>query len=1198
MSAETYSKKVADNLINWLRKYGTNHIDSHLADDRRSFPPHVLLDLGNQGFFGMHVEKDYGGLDLKTKDMLRVIEQIAAIDLSLTLIIIEAAQGAHTFTKYASENLKEVYLQQLATGRIFVAGGMTESTAGSNPRAIKSVAIPDKNGWTLRGSKRWVGMANSASIIAVYTQQLDAKNNWVGMSGFLVPRDIEGLHIGPESLTMGLRGLSKNTIYMDNIKIPHEYLLGKPTEGMEIAQDNMMFTRLCLAAASLGAIKRSIQLMVRYAERRTIATGRLVDNPVTLVRLSELTAITDALEVFIYLVANFYDQDPALVPEEAIIVSKILGSEYLGMTVDLLVQTLGARGYEEGSGASQLFRDARVFRIFEGPTEALNMYIGSRILEQNVVLEQFFTQTLNQKDLYNDIKLAVDKVNKFCLSKKAKLFDTPFSVNYWAQSLVGEIITYGLLLGCVEHKLSKSHSRNLQRASLWVHNKYNEAVQKALTFSLAEDILIPSTQLREFISSYTDTIGNIEQKRNTQDASIDNLLKCDQESDPLETHHYEHPNEEFTNEAPVETTFNDQTLVTETERQLLLHEWNNVEKKNAFPDICTHQLFEEQVKLTPDAIAVNWQNKKITYQELNNQANKVAHYLKKEGIKSGKLVGIYVERSIEMIVGLLGILKAGGGYLPLDRSYPEKLLKFMFTDSQADLLLSQQGLPNACSFDAKKIVYLDDVLENKNLKSTNCVSNVNIDSLGYVIYTSGSTGQPKGVMLPHRALSNLISWHIKKIADKRNVLQFTILSFDMSFLEIFGALCSGGTLTLISEQDRMDLLNFAKIIKKYSVQQAVLNVPFLKNLADSKIDAKYFTSLREVIIAGEQLNVSPAILSFFNQLKSCKLLNYYGPSETHVATYYEFPKKTADWPNHPPIGRAIANSKILILDEDKQLVPIGVPGEIYIGGACLGLGYLNRKELTQEKFIKDPWDEEPTSRLYRTGDFGKYLPDGNIVFIGRKDDQVKIRGFRIQLQEIESCLLKYPGIKEAVVIAKNGGLSTDKHLESFIVLEENVSDTFIQDVCCYLRELLPAHMIPAAFNILEKMPLTATGKINRSTLSNYGRFVANTSSKIVQPTTVVEKVIIAIMEDFFKLNIGINDSFSSIGGNSMLAMHIASKLRNKFSIEIPAYVLLSDPTIADTAKRIEALIARDKKKKAAFIEKESQLKNIEMGHDL
>lgn len=1175
---QSNSKKIADNLIQWLRQYATTHIDPFLSDEQRNIPPHVLLDFGNRGMFGLHVSRKYGGLELKITDMLRVIEQLGAIDLTLTTLVIESIQGAHTLEKYATESMKTRYLYQLASGRIFTAGAMTESAAGSNPRAMKSTATPNQQGeWVLRGSKRWVGMGASAEIIAIYVQEFDANNNWLGMTGFLVPKNADGLKIGPESPTMGLRGFAKNTIYMNHITVTPEQRLGKSGCGMEIAQDNMMFIRLCLAAASLGAMKKCMQLLVRYADRRTIATGQLIENPVTLMRLSELTAIIDAIACFLNVIATCYDKAPSHVPEEAFIASKIIGSEYLNWTTDLLVQTLGARGYEEASGVSKIFRDARVFKIFEGPTEALNMYVGSRAITKNPHLTQFIQETLNQTEEFDEIKLTIKTLHERYLSEKNQLFVKPFAIQYWIQAVIGEIMIFGLLLLSLKYAVEQTPSKRSERALIWARQHFNEIVKKAFRTLPAEKILLSSNQLHEFVSHYADAIGNIEQPRTTIDNSVDSLLRCNQNTDVHESTYYrEHElqiEHQFLTPLTEQETLDEQTLVvTETERQKLLHAWNNTEHEKHIVKRCVHHRFEDQAALTPKAIALTFYDQKITYEKLNIEANRVAHYLLKKGIKPNDLVAIYMERSLHMIIGLLGILKSGAAYLPLDHHYPKKSVEFMYIDSGAQTLLTHQVLQKNATFKASKTIYIENILNEPNTSNPSVdLPITSLDSLGYLIYTSGSTNTPKGVMLPHRALANLINWHLQKIHDPRHVLQFTTLNFDMSFLEIFSALCSGGTLVLMMERDRVDLFAFANIIKKQQIEQLIISVPFLKSLVNAALDKKYFASLKEIIIAGEQLLITSAILSFFNQLNGCQLYNYYGPSETHVVTAYDFPENTAEWPEYPPIGRAIDNTKILILDDEQQLVPVGVSGEIYIGGENLAMGYVNQAKLTQDKFILDPWGEKPHDKLYRTGDFGKYQSDGNLVFLGRKDEQIKIRGFRIEPQEIELQLLKYPNVQEAVVIAKQDHYA-NKHLEAFIVLKSGYDEFFHEGIHAYLKEHLPQHMIPTTFNVIESMPLTSSGKINRSALEKYGRSNSCSIRKIIEPKTQTEKIIIAIMENIFKLHIGINNSYTSIGGNSLLAMEIVAQLQEKFSIEIPAFSLLSDPTIGDTAKRIDYLL--------------------------
>ncbi|CDZ79377.1 Gramicidin S synthase II [Legionella massiliensis] len=1153
------SREIADTLINWLRDYAPTQIDSNLADAQGSFPPHVFMDLAREGFFGMHVSRQYGGLELKLFDMLRVIEQLGAIDLTLSTILIEVIQGAHTLENYASQSMKNQYLTKLAKGGLFTSGAMTEAEAGSNPRAMKSMAVPHQEGkWLLRGSKRWVGMANSAELIAIYVQQFDANNSWVGMSGFLVPRNTPGLHIGAASPTMGLRGFSKHTIYLEDIEVTPENLLGESGQGMEIAQDNMMYIRLCLAAASIGSMKRCIQLMSRFAERRRVVTGLLIDNPVTLVRLSEMTAIVEALDNVVFSTASFYDDEPDLVPEEAFVVAKILGSEYLGEITDQLVQLLGARGYEEGSGVSQYFRDARVFRIFEGPTEALNMYLGSRVLDMNSKLEHFISKLLNQEALFEEINRTISQVKAKCFRRNA-LGNKQFSKEYWCQALVGEVMTYGLLLAFTDYQFTKTNSSKLYRASLWARYKYYEIVNKALNTTLGERVLIQQSELHGIVSDYSQTIGNIEQVRQSQDVAIDDYLK-------IKDNHFALKEERSM------VSHNPLTDI-ESYDDIAIAKIEHIDTV-PLPNAYVHQLFESKAVQAPDAVALVNGDEQMSYHALNANANQVAHFLINKGFGANTMVGLYLERSSEMIIGLLGILKAGSAYLPLDSNYPGKSLQYMFENSGAEVVLTHRALENKLPFTAKNVFFIEDILGLASAEfDTNPQLNVDLDSLGYLIYTSGSTGKPKGVMLPNRALTNLMSWHFEQISEKRNVLQFTTLSFDMSFIEIFSALGSGGTLVLLSEEERLDPWKLSNLVKQHSIQQLVLPVSFLKVLTSTPIDRSHFNSLKEVIVAGEQLTINPAILSFFTNHTSCKLLNYYGPAETHVVTAFTFPEKTSDWPDYPPIGRPIFNTEILLLDESKQPVMPGESGEVYIRGVSLAKGYINQSELTKDKFILDPLSEEEGARLYKTGDMARFLPDGNLVFLGRKDEQLKVRGFRVEPQEIELELVKYPGVREAGVIARKG-FDAVCHLEAFIVLEEDSDEKVVNLIYSFLQERLLPHMVPSVINLIDQMPLTDSGKIDRKKLEKYNKPIAYSLNKIEEPSTTTEKDMLEIMETIFKFPIGINHSFTSIGGNSLLAMHIVTMLKEKFAVELPAYTLLSDAKISETAKRIDGLLAQ------------------------
>ena len=476
-------------------------------------------------------------------------------------------------------------------------------------------------------------------------------------------------------------------------------------------------------------------------------------------------------------------------------------------------------------------------------------------------------------------------------------------------------------------------------------------------------------------------------------------------------------------------------LLTQAEEDRLLIEWNNT-KRDSAKKKCVHQLFEEQAEKTPDVIAVVFENQQLSYQELNQQANKVAHYLQRLGVGPEVLVGVSLERSLKMVVAILGILKAGGAYVPLDPSYPKVRLAFMVEDSGAPVLLTQERLIERLPERIPCVVCLDrDWEEIAKESDQNLDSQAAAENLAYVSYTSGSTGRPKGIAMSHHPLCNLLVWQVENFTPPlpATTLQFASLSFDVSFQEIFATWCSGGTLVLIPEELRRDPVGMLHCLQDQSVERLFLPFVALHQLAEVADQERAAPkSLREIITAGEQLHITPPISALFSRLSHCKLRNQYGPSETHVVSAFTPAGSPSDWPPLPSIGRPIANSKIYILDQYQKSVPIGVTGELWIGGAGLARGYLNRAELTAEKFIPDPFSDECGARLYKTGDLARFLPDGNIEFLGRIDHQVKIRGFRIELGEVEAALGKHPGVRQTAVVTRED-IPGNRQLVAYVV---------------------------------------------------------------------------------------------------------------------------------------------------------------------
>ena len=505
-------------------------------------------------------------------------------------------------------------------------------------------------------------------------------------------------------------------------------------------------------------------------------------------------------------------------------------------------------------------------------------------------------------------------------------------------------------------------------------------------------------------------------------------------------------------------------------------EWNDT--KTDYPkDKCIHELFETQVEKTPDAIALVFEDQQLTYSELNTRANQLARYLQKLGVGPEVLVGLCVERSVEMVIGMLGILKAGAAYVPLDPGYPRERLAFMLADTQAPVLITTQRLLEGLPNHAGRIVCLDAEWDRiAHQAQQECVSKVTPANLAYAIYTSGSSGQPKAVAMSHRSLCNLLSWQLQTSTHFTPVrtLQFASLSFDVSFQEIFATFYSGGTLALISEELRRDAVGWLHYLRDHSVERLFLPFVALQQLAETAAHERIVPeSLREIITAGEQLHITQPIISLFNKLKDCTLHNQYGPSESHVVTAFTLTGPSDTWPSLPPIGRPISNTQIFLLDRYLNPAPVGVAAELCIGGESLARDYLNRPELTAEKFIPDPFSSKPGARLYKTGDLARYLPDGNIEFLGRIDNQVKIRGYRIELGEIEAVLAEDPRVRESIVIAGEGSAG-DKRLVAYIVPRESAPTT--NELRAHLKAKLPDYMVPSAFVFLDMLPLTSTEK--------------------------------------------------------------------------------------------------------------------------
>jgi amino acid adenylation domain-containing protein len=602
----------------------------------------------------------------------------------------------------------------------------------------------------------------------------------------------------------------------------------------------------------------------------------------------------------------------------------------------------------------------------------------------------------------------------------------------------------------------------------------------------------------------------------------------------------------------------DLPLLTKVERNQLLIEWNQT-RTDSSHNLCIHELLEKQVKRTPDAVAVIFGNQQLTYQELNQRANQLAHYLQKLGVKPEVFVGICVERSIEMLVGLLGILKAGGAYVPLDSTYPKERLAFMLEDARAPVLLTQQRLLEIIPFHSGKVVCLDTNWQEIGKEiSENSVSNVCADNLAYVIYTSGSTGKPKGTLIHHRGLVNYLTWCTKAYSVKQGEGSpvHSSISFDMTITGLFSPLLVGRKVELLPEGKGIE--NLATVVRNKSNFSLIKITPAqLDLLSHQLLPQEAAGKTRAFIIGGENL-LAESIAFWQENAPDTMLINEYGPTETVVGCcIYQAKDKQS---GAVPIGRAIANTQLYILDRYLHPVPVGIAGELYIGGAGVARGYLHRPELTAERFIPNPF--LAGERLYKTGDLARYRADGIIEYLGRIDHQVKIRGFRIELAEIEAVLTQHPKVREGAILAK-----CDR-LIAYAVLHPGETLT-VSELRNYLAEKLPEYMVPSGLLTLDEMPLTVNGKVERQALPALESWRPELEVAYVAPQTEREQIIATIWQEVLHLEkVGIYDNFFDLGGHSLLIAQVHSRLQARLERNISMVEMFKYPTIELLAKHL------------------------------
>jgi amino acid adenylation domain-containing protein len=622
-------------------------------------------------------------------------------------------------------------------------------------------------------------------------------------------------------------------------------------------------------------------------------------------------------------------------------------------------------------------------------------------------------------------------------------------------------------------------------------------------------------------------------------------------------------------------------LLTAAEQKQILFDWNDTLAE--IPDLCVHKLFEAQVERTPEAIAVVWADtgtgsipdRPLTYRELNRRANQLAHHLRTLGVEPDTLVGLYLTRSVEMIVGILAVLKAGGAYVPLEPELPPERLAFQLEDAQIKVLLTETTLQSNVSDCSASLLCLDTDWDSiADQPGDNPEINVSPEHLVYVIYTSGSTGKPKGVLIHHRGVVNYLLWAVRayEVDQGAGAPLHASFAFDMTVTSIFGPLLSGRTVYLLP--DNLGVAGLGEAMRRHTGFSLVKVTPtHLELLSRQLAGLDIADRTRYLVLGGENL-LAQQVTPWRVLAPETVLVNEYGPTETVVGccAYITPPAELGS--ASVPIGRPIANTQLYILDKNLQPTPIGVTGELYIGGVGVARGYLNRPELTAERFIlnsftsKGTTDPRISSRLFRSGDLARYRPDGNIEYLGRIDHQVKIRGYRVELEEIETVLREHAALREAVVLAE--GTSHNTRLAAFVVAKEGVDPPTASELQAYLRSKLPDYMQPPVFVLVERIPQAASGKADRKVLEAMLKSGIELKRAFFGPRNDIEQRLLDIWEAVLEIRpVGVRDNFFQLGGHSLLAIRLITEIETAFQVKIPLVTLFQDATVEHLATLIQ-----------------------------
>lgn len=972
-------------------------------------------------------------------EYLQFIEQFSSFDLALAMHFVSQIAMLRLIKPLVLNSHHQKIYQALVDGTATCGIAITEPSAGSNIRANRAYASQSDDLWRLSGDKSWVSIASPhAYLVVLLKTDQDLNTHTL----FVIPAQMPQRH---RIESLGLKEIDQYSITLDNLTIPDAYRLGEVGQGLSLAEDTLMFTRQCIMAMGLGLIKRVLQLMFRFGSRRSIQNGTLLDSPASQMTLNETVSKALVLEKLLQL---SLDTDDVEIRDKFVLMGKVWATEWGWEAVDYLMQWMGSRGYNEASCIPKLWRDARAFRLMEGPTETLSLHLG--------------LAAMNSQKFLAWLEEAVPTIEADDIAWQSyKFAQWIFASGY---RKIGKLLDAPLL---------------------------NQSINPSLgTF-------LPATRPKQaevfaVINTFKKNIGNF------------NV---------------------FRSKEPLLAPFAPAHILYGTPL-----EWPIDPSKSVI------QLFNACVEAYPDQTAIMDGTHALTYRELHGAVLEISAGLTSNGYGMGDVIAVKMPRSPQQIIALIAILNIGGVCLALDHNLPQERTQWMLQKTQARLCLDNDTFQD---FRAGNYVQVADIQPKQ---------------LAYIIFTSGSTGDPKAVMIEHQSLSNLAQAQaqIYAIDHQSRFLQYIRLAFDVAIGEVFTVLCHGGALYL-PPPDLLPGAELVDIIEANSVSHLELPATVLAALPNRSLP-----DLKVVISGGEQ--ASEKLVQAWGAGR--RFYNAYGPTETCITA--AIAQLDPSQPDPRCIGRPLPNLRVLILDENLQMLPRGEVGEICIAGIGLARGYFDENSLTERAFITVSIDNQST-RLYRTGDRGRITPQLDLEFLGRLDRQLKLRGYRIEPEEIEAQLRAVNFVKQAAVIAKKQALF------AYLVL-----DTTIPEVETVLREhlakKLAPHMVPSQFYILDAIPTNRNGKID------YHRLSALSPERSEDTLlTDTERALMTIWADLLEFgNFSRNDNFFNLGGHSLLVGQVLARVEKRLGLRLSFNDVFNHPTIAELALLLDQLAGNNR----------------------